>query len=211
MQIPGTACRAIFRAWGRLRRRLHPPRDRAFTRAETRALEAALTELPDDEAGRRLHCLMTWLGTLGLRAEEMLAARISQLREIREEEGESEEGPSRWELTVKGKRGRVRELPVPRPAIAALSVYLETRGLSLERLEEAKAAPVIATLGGKGRALTYPPLYDLVTEFLEKVPELAGKTMKPASIARFRTASTYWLRHTFATRLANHHVDQHVV
>lgn len=178
---------------------------RSFTMAQWRltidGLDARGTELE-----RRL-LLVLWLGfSCGLRASEMLSLTLGSLR--------PREGG--WSLRVMGKGDKVRTVPLPSPARLALLAYLDSVGVPYDQVVASAVAPVESAAalqpllrGRRGRRrkdgtsipvepLHYTQLYKVLKSHLRACADLLEQSDVEAA-AKFRRASTHWLRHTCAT------------
>lgn len=157
------------------------------------------------EFDRRL-LLVLWLGfACGLRASEMLSLTLGSVVPTNEV----------WRLNVLGKGSKVRLVPLPSPVRLAMLAYLSSVGVSYEEMLEAALNPDSAAAGHpilrsrRGRRtkggpvptepLQYTQLYDaLKTHFARRAAQLEQRD--PITAAKFRAASTHWLRHTCATQ-----------
>ena len=170
------------------------------------------SKLVDDRAARLGATL--WLGyACGLRAAEMLSLTLGSL--VPRTAG--------WRLRVLGKGGKQRTVPLPSPARDAVLAYLATVGLETNEVlrigtlgPDSGEATQPLLRGQRGRrsagreppstALRYTTLYgDLKTYLAKRACDLeAGvgidaAARDPVAVAKFRQASTHWLRHTCAT------------
>ena len=110
-----------------------------------------------------------------------------------------------------GKRGKLREVPVPGELVEALRQALAVHGQLPRPTDRLNAdVPVLARYGGAGegdplsKVLTVAAggLYkDLKEFFAACADELEQED--PAGAARLRKASTHWLRHTHAPHAVN--------
>lgn len=188
---------------------------RAFTHAQWAAIRQAVDALPDPERRSRLRLVTELLYHTGLRRAELLAADLGDLRE------EMLDGEPCWVLTVTGKGGRIREVPVVEAVMRHLDDDLARRGLPPDPRDGPPGAPLIAAIvptgerpgarhagapaaGGSG----YPvpaqarlPVAQLYRE-LKRVFAAAGTRLQAEGArgaARVAQGSPHWLRHTFAT------------
>ena len=138
----------------------------------------------------------------GLRRAELLAADLGDLRE------EMLDGEPCWVLTVTGKGGRIREVPVVESVMRYLDHDLGLRGLPPDPRDGPAEAPLIArvaTLDGdpsrrapEGDRLPAAQLYrELKRLFAATADALQAEGVRGA--ARVAQGSPHWLRHTFAT------------
>jgi site-specific recombinase XerD len=156
------------------------------------------------ELERRL-LLVLWLGfACGLRAAEMLSLTLGSLIPGRES----------WRLRVLGKGDKVRTVPLPSPAREALLAYLDSVGVPYDQVVAGALAkegsdlaerPLLRARRGRRRLdgsapgsdpLHYTQLYSSLKDHLAR---RARVIRDPVAAAKFRDASTHWLRHTCAT------------
>lgn len=165
----------------RLRIRRPPARlPRALVRDDVTALVTQPTE--HERRGLRDRALLELLYACGLRVSEAVTLRGSQLNL-----------PAGF-VTVLGKGGKERVVPLGRAARAALEEYL---GRERARLLRGRASPFVF-LGPSGRPLTRQAVWKLVR--------------RRALAARLSArVSPHTLRHTFATHLLNGGADLRVV
>ena len=164
-----------------LRIRRPPSRlPRALGAAEVGALLA--TPSARDRHGERDRALLELLYACGLRVSELVGLRGSQLN--------LEAGF----VTVLGKGGKERVVPLGRPARAALEAYLAG---PRARLLRGRPSPFVF-LGPRGRALSRQAVWKLVR-----------RRALAAGIGR--RISPHTLRHTFATHLLGGGADLRIV
>ncbi len=192
-----------------------PTRDpsRAFSHEQWAAIRGAVDALPDPLRRTRMRLVTELLYHTGLRRSELLAASLGDLRE------EMLDGEALWVLTVAGKGGRRREVPIVEAVMRCPDEDLAGRGLSVDPRDAAPDAPLIAALvgepGGTGPAgaRTAPrgmaaqgaearlPAAQLYRE-LKRVFAAASAGLQAGGArgaARVARGSPHWLRHTFAT------------
>jgi site-specific recombinase XerD len=161
------------------------------TRAFEPAVWAALLRWIESQARspsrERILFLLRFTEATGLRASELVSARLSDLRPV----------GGRWAMQVQGKGAKKRIAAVPTQALRALHTYLATRGLPpLERAPE--DAPLIASVDEAAASIGYRALYETVRGWLRRALRWA-----PLTDAQRRSAdksSVHWLRHTCGTR-----------
>lgn len=173
------------------------PASRAFTPQAWAALNAHLQARPPGPAKARLRWLCTFAEATGLRAAELLAAKLGDLQNT---------GPG-WLIVVVGKGGKGRVVPVPQVAIQATREYLASRGMALTTA--APATPLLGSLQAPAAPITYGALYQSFTLFVRQA--LAAGTLTPAEREQAAGAALHWLRHTHATRAAERGVPPDVV
>jgi tyrosine recombinase XerD len=153
---------------------------RALAGGEVGALLAQPAE--SERRGLRDRALLELLYACGLRVSEAVALRGVQL------------DLTAGFVTVVGKGGKERVVPLGRPARAALAAYLERER---PRLLRGRPSPFVF-LGPGGRALTRQAVWKLVRR-------------RALAAGLPRRVSPHTLRHTFATHLLNGGADLRVV
>lgn len=177
---------------------------RSFTMSEWQHVVDGLGDEASTELERRL-LLVLWLGfACGLRASEMLSLTLGSimLGEV-------------WRLRVVGKGDKVRTVPLPSPVRDMLLAYLASVDVTAQEVlrvarapkdDAARSAPLLRSRCGRRRAggpaptqaLRYTALYGSLKSHLERRgAEIQHRN--PEAAAKFRDASTHWLRHTCAT------------
>lgn len=181
-------------------------RGRSFTQAQWNFIEQQLDRLPDTSANHRLRFALHLFYATGLRLAEAAAATVDHLNWV-------SYPPDGWELTVVGKGGKQRTVPVPRDVIGDLSTYLVTRGLDPNPAHPVnrgafllgKAVDVAArapwspaeTLAVDAKAgIAATTLYAQCKAFFANCADVLMITDAKAA-ARLSAASTHWLRHTY--------------
>ncbi|MGY2488215.1 phage integrase family protein [Cupriavidus sp. CP313] len=181
---------------------------RSLTEDQWTFVTGCLARLPATSANQRLQVALPLLYATGLRLSEVIAVTTDDLEWVSLAQpgtGEREEG---WWLTVLGKGNKLRRVPVPDVAIAALGRYLEARGF---RADPA-ASRGVALLGhatdqaeragwakrdtaGADAGLAATTLYRQIKRFFQAcAAELAPVDGRGAE--RLAAASTHWMRHT---------------
>lgn len=166
---------------------VHALDSRAFEPAVWAAMLAWIESQPSSHSRERMLFLLRFTEATGLRASELTAARLSDLRPL----------AGRWAMQVQGKGAKKRIAAVPTQALRALQAYLEARGLP--PLERAPGdAPLVASLTEPGSSIGYQSLYETVRAWLRQALRWAPLTDAQRQTAR--KASVHWLRHTCGTR-----------
>lgn len=176
--------------------------DRSFTEEQWAHVMDCFEAEEDNEAHARLAVILMLGKGLGLRASEMLAAQTGWIAERRID------NDLITVIEVLGKGDKVRRLPLQPDELGLINHYLKLRDLapvgitdsstpilsSLRRGRKAQMAP------GKARAssLSRSGLYRTLSAFFEKCAKAIEET-RPLEAEKFRSSSTHWLRHTFAT------------
>jgi site-specific recombinase XerD len=176
---------------------------RSFTLAQWSLIRQRLSALPPSSAHHRLQFIVPFLYATGLRLNDLATARIGQLEFDLDTEG--------WSLHVVGKGLLAREVPLASDTVTLLQNYVthcypdahlnvdpSLEGL-LERLSPDTALLRSADLQRNPTQLlsgstVYKSLKDFFTD-IANGPDVASERDRK----RFASASTHWLRHTFAS------------
>ncbi|SDZ70760.1 Site-specific recombinase XerD [Variovorax sp. YR266] len=170
--------------------------NRTLSFAQWDHIDALLRVHVDTDAGRRLRRGMRWLYATGLRLAEITNARCEhlQLRHATAADGST---TSVWLLSVTGKGGGRRQVPVPAELVDELGDELARHGF--DRQADAagnRGIPVLARFETGGE---HPPawspsgLYQAIKAFLARA---AVQGLDAADAKQLRKASTHWLRHS---------------
>jgi integrase/recombinase XerD len=148
-----------------------------------RLLEMAATQVQDAEPSKRLkamrlQCLLEVLAATGLRVSELVTLKRTAIESERDF------------LTIKGKGGRERMVPVSKRAQAVLRDYI-----SVLKLQTDEASPWLFPSHGKSGALTRQHF------------ALELKALAREAGVHVDKVSPHVLRHAFATGLLAHGVD----
>ncbi|NML15991.1 tyrosine-type recombinase/integrase [Azohydromonas caseinilytica] len=165
----------------------HALDSRAFEPAVWAAMLAWIESQPTSPSRERVLFLLRFTEATGLRASELVSARLSDLRPV----------GGRWAMQVQGKGARKRIAAVPTQALRALHAYLLVRGLPpLERAPE--DAPLVASVTDAAAPIGYQALYETVRSWLRRALRWAPLTEPQRRGAQ--KSSVHWLRHTCGTR-----------
>lgn len=151
----------------------------------------------DSEPGRRLRRAMRWLYATGLRLSEITNARSEDLEPAGSPTSDGSKAPD-WLLSVTGKGGRRRQVPVPAELVDELGDELARHGF--DRQVGAEGNNGIHVLARFDPDLDRPApwsasgLYQAIKAFLAQ----AANNLEGADAQQLRKASTHWLRHTHA-------------
>jgi integrase len=157
-------------------------------------LDGLLSRHAATEAGRRLRRGMRWVYATGLRLAEITGATCGDLQRVtyRTPEGRDAGG---WLLSVSGKAGRKREVPVPADLVADLEEELAHHGF--ERQVGAPGNSHIHVLARFDLLPEHPKpwsasgFYSAIKLFVAR----AAQTLDEAQAGHLRRASIHWLRH----------------
>ena len=183
---------------------------RAFSEAEWQHVLSCLAHEKDAASRLRLRCMLELLVTSGIRIDELAKAQHKDIRLV-----EVADLPPTWVLTVKGKRNKTREVPIPDDVVALLREHAwDACGRDGEMSErpllfalndsvpkwKADGSELLAepTMTDPMRALSYSGIYAALKRFFGRAALLAPDA--GLSYERFMKASTHWMRHTFVTQ-----------
>lgn len=165
----------------------HALDSRAFEPEVWAALLGWIESQPFSPSRERILFLLRFTEATGLRASELVSARLSDLRPV----------GGRWAMQVQGKGAKKRIAAVPTQALRALCGYLHSRGLPpLERAPQ--DAPLVSSLDDALAPIGYRSLYETVRGWLKRALRWAPLT--DAQRGSAGKSSVHWLRHTCGTR-----------
>jgi site-specific recombinase XerD len=197
--------------------------DRAFLPEEWRAIKDYVERLAirtgRSERALRYKTILVELGmNTGLRCAELVKLSCGDFFQERIND------ELVWFAQIHGKGDKLRDVPIHDRVMDALGVYFMNRGLDANPRLNPVATPVVAKLRDE---LAFKPSADLHTEAMSQ--QGLYKTVKTlfASVAdemrqsenpirrlsalRMESASTHWLRHSFATDALERGVELDVV
>lgn len=170
--------------------------NRTLSFAQWDHIDALLRVHVDSNAGRRLRRGMRWLYATGLRPGEIAGARCEGLqRRHASSSGGSVSGA--WLLSVTGKGGARRQVPVPAELVEELGDELARHGFARE--VDAPGNRGIAVLARFETGGEHPPawspsgFYQAIKAFLAR----AAQGLDATDAEHLRKASTHWLRHSY--------------
>lgn len=170
--------------------------NRTLSFAQWDHIDARLRAHGDTEAARRLRRGMRWLYATGLRLAEIASVRCGNLHSRHEATSGDGSAPPGWLLSVTGREGERREVPVALELIEELQEELARHGF--DRQVDApgnRDVPVLARFGTGAEqpvAWSSSGLYQAIKAFLARV----ARDLDAADAEHLRKASTHWLRHT---------------
>jgi integrase len=141
---------------------------------------------------------MRWLYATGLRLAEITSVRCEDLEQVEYKTAQGEEAAG-WLLSVTGKGGRGRQVPVPAELVDELADELARHGF--ERQVGAlsnQGIPVMARFDADAeRPVSWSAsgLYQAIKAFLAQ----AADKLEGVDAQQLRKASTHWLRHAHAS------------
>jgi site-specific recombinase XerD len=186
--------------------------ERVLTLGEWKLVNDALKALPSTSANLRLRFAVRWLYSTGLRRQELLKAKLGDLKFVALQGSPGSAAVSGWELKVIGKGGVERDVAIPDALIRELSAYLLSRGLDPNPLapENRQVALIgqAVDIGTRApwsheaakpidprRPIGAHTFYDQLKSFFRTLSK-ALTHADPAAAEVFQQASTHWLRHT---------------
>jgi site-specific recombinase XerD len=143
---------------------------------------ASLSELADkmlEASHARLLFLLDFSYATGLRADELVSARLGQIR--------VDDDAQYW-LQVRGKGDKPGEVVLPPLARSALERYLRVRGLSVQPESWDPNAPVVASMANE--QITASRLWRIMKTFFRRAAELL-EPVNPNVAERSRSASPH--------------------
>lgn len=154
--------------------------------AEFTAVEEAMSEA----AHARLLFLLDFSYATGLRATELVGARLGDIS--------SDGRGAKW-LEVRGKGARLGRVALPPLAWSALERYLRQRGISVQLERWDPRTPVVGRVGEEGdEHITASRLWRVLKQFFLRAADVL-QTSSPSTAERARRASPHWMRHTHAS------------
>lgn len=186
---------------------------RSFTQHEWGFICQQLAALPATSANLRLRVALPLLYVGRMRRAEIVQAKVGDLRWTEMAATPKDQEAAGWEISVVGKGGKRRFVPLGQVHIEALAAYLASRGLSPNVTDPANAHAYVlghavdlherAPWACKGavdplRGISAQTLYDQLKDFFAACADKLAP-QAPQSAAQFRRASTHWMRHTGIT------------
>ena len=168
---------------------------RTLSFAQWDHIDALLQDHVDTEAGRRLRRGMRWLYATGLRLAEITSVKCEDLEQVEHEAADGAMATG-WLLSVIGKGGRSRQVPVPAELVDELGDELARHGF--ERQVGAVSNQGIHVMARFDTELERPApwsasgLYQAIKAFLAQ----AADGLDGVDAQQLRKASTHWLRHS---------------
>jgi site-specific recombinase XerD len=141
-------------------------------------------------AAQRLRFLLDFSCATGLRASELVGARLGDIR--------TDERGAHW-LNLVGKGGKAGKVALPPLARTALEQYLVQRRLPVTPQRWDPKTPLLASVDGEGAAgITRSRLWYVMRRFFRLTAEVIGAD-HPVLAEKLQRASPHWTRHTHAT------------
>ena len=171
---------------------------RTLTVAQWDHIDSLLQNHVDTEPGRRLRRGMRWLYATGLRLSEITNVKCEDLQQV---EYRTTGGGAAicWLLSVIGKGGRSRQVPIPAELVDELGHELRRHGFEPQvDVASNRGIHVLARFDpGLKRPAPWSAsgLYQSIKAFLAP----AARGLDGADAQQLRKASTHWLRHAHAS------------
>ena len=203
-----------------LSRQRRPAGERRVTRllsaSQLHAVWCYLGSLPAETAAqqaelRRRRWILSLALVTGLRISELLHTRMGACYWLTDREG-----LPRWFLEVVGKGSKPRQVPLPSALLATLQAYRVGLGLSAVPQAHEPWPLLLKQRRLANGALDPQPMSRQALHKLIKATlggaadwlQAQGKTLEAAHLAQ---ASTHWLRHTAASRMADADLAPHAI
>lgn len=183
---------------------------RTLSFAQWDHIEALLQDHGDTEVERRLRRALRWLYATGLRLAEITSVRCEDLEQV---EYRTDDGAmaTDWLLSVIGKGGRSRQVPVPAVLVEEFGQELARHGFEaqvgavsnqglhiLARFDSELERPTGWSASG---------LYQAIKAFLAQ----AAEGLDGTEAQQLKKASTHWLRHSHGSHALQGRAGQHPV
>lgn len=177
---------------------------RAFSEAEWSMVQTVAEGLEwsygwEPAAAQRLRFVLDFAYATGLRASELVGARLAMIDD--DSRGE------RW-LHLVGKGSKEGSVVLPPIARAALDRYLVQRRLPTTPRLWNPATPLLGSLKHDSAAdgVTAARLWAIMKRFFAQVADIVHE-QSPVTADKLRRASPHWMRHTHATHALERGVD----
>lgn len=169
--------------------------NRTLSFAQWDHVDGLLQQHADTEVGRRLRRAMRWLYATGLRLAEITRVTCGDLEQVEYRTADGALARD-WLLSVIGKGGRSRQVPVPAELVDELGDELARHGF--DRQVDAVSNQAVQVLARFDPALEAPQtwsasgLYQAIKVFVTR----AADGLDGVDAQQLRRASTHWLRHS---------------
>ena len=190
-----------FRALPHLAKRptRHVDASRALTIAEWNLVKNYLSTLPRDQRYYRLRFILALAYSSGCRLSELVSLRRAHLRSFTR----AGENDLHWEIVVTGKGDAIRTVQLNHQVVGEIREYLIIRGHHAlgdtpPDVPLIAALPSLAVAGTADAPLSANRLYRVLKDFFQEVAVSIMDVDRDAA-QKLGSASTHWLRHTFAT------------
>lgn len=191
----------------------------ALTVKEWKTIKTYLSGMDTDDRYYRLRLILALAYSTGLRLSELVSIKRKDIKPFERGDG----GGEQWQAQVLGKGKKRRDVELSLYLMNEIRFYFQRRGHDC--FEQAPPeAPIIAALPPVQEKFTsgagsrpFPPADDALTvrrlhEILKQFFREAARAQSDLAMAkRIESASTHWLRHTFATHALQSGVSLEVV
>lgn len=192
--------------------KLQPRTERYLSPQAWQALQDYVANLPQETPGQknyksRSRWILSILYGCGLRVSELVHAQMSDV--YKRADGL---GRDTWWLRVKGKGGKVRQVPLSTELMAELQAYRLAHGLgALPHALENR--PLFMPLGGGTKALTRAAVHALIKHIAKgTLNDLAEKHIENETyVQQIAQMSAHWIRHTAGSHMANQNIDIRII
>lgn len=149
-------------------------------------------------AAQRLRFLLDFSYATGLRAAELVGARLGHIKQ--------DSNGARW-LHVRGKGAKPGKVALPPLATGSLDQYLATRGVPTTPHLQAPSVCIVGRLSvEEAGSLTTSRLWAVCKRFFATAAAAVGES-NPGLADKLLAATPHWMRHTHATHSLQRGVD----
>lgn len=151
----------------------------------------------------RVRWLFSLLYITGMRVSEVTQNTMGGFFSRKDTSGES-----RWWLEITGKGDKTRIVPATNELMLELSKYRREMGLLLYPVE-GEATPLLLPIGGSHRSMTRSAVHLVLKQIFNRTAQrLQDRGLDAiADVARLRTASAHWMRHTAGSNMTSSSMD----
>lgn len=175
--------------------------DAIYRKSNDEAIEALLADPAKQKRERmklqRLRFLFPFAHATGMRGSEIAACKLGDIYTRPASDGIR----TRWMITVFGKGGKKRAVPLTEPTLEVVRLYLTMRGLNPDPRLNPRDTPMLARLDGE-KSVSYMTVYRLTKQFFEQVAQEQEELGKDHNAYSLKKASTHWIRHTRANSMS---------
>jgi site-specific recombinase XerD len=169
---------------------------RRISRFQWDVLMEAIERISDEDDRLRAQAILRLALVTGLRLAELVGARWGRVKAVTERDGRT-----RWKLTVLGKGGKWRDVPIVDDVMVQLREWMRRRDLPVNPGQADDETPIIARKDGM--PITESGLYWLIKQYFALGHALMTERGHDAEAAVFEKASTHWIRHSTGSIMAD--------